>query len=117
VVYYATYLEFLEEARTAYLAERGVKIPELIEQGRFFVVSRQEVDYKRPARYGDTIFIETSVADVTAVRIDLRHRVTNQNNEEIITARTVLAHLSRDFRPVPIPAGLREKMTGGHGTE
>jgi acyl-CoA thioester hydrolase len=117
VVYYASYLEFLEEARTAYLAGLGVNIPELVVQGRFFVVSRQEVDYKRPARYGDILSIETAVADITGVRIELRHRVTDQNKEEIITARTVLAHLSSDFRPVPIPAELREKMSGSHDTE
>jgi acyl-CoA thioester hydrolase len=46
VVYYANYLEFLEEARTEFFVARGILIPELIRQGRFFVVARQEIDYK-----------------------------------------------------------------------
>ena len=46
VVYYAKYLEFLEEARTEFFDHRGILVKELIKQGVLFVDARQEIDYK-----------------------------------------------------------------------
>ena len=55
VVYYANYLKYFEEARTLYMAEKGFSVPTLIERGLYFVVARQEVEYKYSVRYADEI--------------------------------------------------------------
>ncbi len=59
VVYYANYLKYMERGRTEFLAERGVSVKGLMDEGTIFVVTRAELDYKSSARYGDTIVMET----------------------------------------------------------
>jgi len=110
VVYYATYLEFLEKARTEFLAEKGIDVKELMEEGNFFVVSRQELDYKAPVRYGEVIEVETVINEVSAVRIDLGHKVKNSSGAIAVEARTVLAFVDKNFKPSAIPDHLREKL-------
>ena len=110
VVYYANYLHFLEEARTEFLSGHGIEIKELIDQGFFFVVSHQELDYKSPAAYGDTLEISTELKDVSGVRINLEHRIEKPGGILVAEAKTTLAFISKDFRPKPIPAQMRQKF-------
>ena len=55
VVYYANYLKYFERARTQYLEERGLSVAELRDGGTQFMVVHAELDYRSPARYGDTL--------------------------------------------------------------
>lgn len=112
VVYYGNYLAILEEARTDFLARKGVSVQEWIGKGRYFVVSRQEMDYRSPARYGDILTISTTVNGVSAVRIDLTHSIRNQHGTPVAGARTVLAFIDTNFKPSPIPADMRALLTG-----
>jgi len=112
VVYYGNYLKILEEARTAFLAGRGISVEAWIGKGRYFVVSRQEMDYRAPVRYGDTLSVATTVNKVSVVRIDLFHEMFNQNRVCVATARTVLAFIDTNFKPSPIPAAMRQALTG-----
>ena len=58
VVYYANYLRYMERARTEYLASRGYAVKKLMDEGTIFMVLRVEIDYRSPARYGDTIVLQ-----------------------------------------------------------
>ncbi len=115
VVYYANYLHFLEEARTEFLAEKGIIIKDLIQAGSFFVVSRQELDYRVPAQYGDILEITTEIKEISGVRITLEHKIRKDNIILVAQARTTLAYIGGDFRPKPIPREMREKITGAQG--
>ena len=68
VVYYANYLKYFEEARTLYMAEKGFSVPALIERGLYFVVARQEVEYKYSVRYADVIDVSTKVLEVSDIK-------------------------------------------------
>ena len=110
VVYYARYLEFLEEARTEFFAERGFSIKDLADKGVMFVVARQEIDYKAPAVYGDTLTIETRVAETSAVRINFENEIKNQDSRLIAKAKTVLVCVSPELKPQMIPDDIRSKL-------
>ena len=69
VVYYGNYLKFFEEARTLYMAEKGFSVPALMQRGFYFVVARQEVEYKYPVRYADVIEVSTRVLEVSDIKI------------------------------------------------
>lgn len=73
VVYYANYLKYFERARTQFLEQRGFSVAGLMAEGTVFVVVRTEVDYRSPARYGETIVIETVVSDVTPASFTFSH--------------------------------------------
>ncbi|HPP13356.1 MAG TPA: hotdog domain-containing protein, partial [bacterium] len=48
VVYYASYLKHLEEARTEFFRSLGIDLKKLAQQDTYFVVARIEVDFKAP---------------------------------------------------------------------
>lgn len=75
VVYYANYLKYFERARTEYLEERGLSVAGLINDGIVFVVVHADVDYRSPARYGETLSIETSISDLSAASFTFHHAV------------------------------------------
>jgi acyl-CoA thioester hydrolase len=110
VVYYATYLKFLEEARTLFMEERGVNVREMMAQGSFFVVSRQEMDYMAPAFYGDLLDITTTVGEISRARVRLVHEVFNQEGKLLAKAATVFALIGQDFRPRAIPPEMKERL-------
>ena len=111
VVYYANYLKFLEEARTEYLAEKGVSVKDYAERGTLFVVARQEIDYKLPAYYADILEINTRISNVSGVRMEFDYEIKNQNNKIICLAKTILVCIDKNFKPKAIPEEIRERIT------
>jgi acyl-CoA thioester hydrolase len=111
VVYYANYLKFLEEARTEYLADRGVSVKELVDKGILFVVARQEIDYKLPAYYADTLKIDTRITDISAVRINFENEIKNQHNQVVAKAKTVLVCVDKLLKPQAIPEEIRQQIS------
>lgn len=111
VVYYANYLKFLEEARTEYFALKNASIKHLADAGILFVVARQEIDYKFPAKYGDELDIRTQVGVITGVRIEFLHEIYNQKKQIIVQAKTILVCVDKNLKPQPIPEELRKKIT------
>ena len=63
VVYYANYLKYFERARTDYLERHGLSVAKLAKEGTVFMVVRAELEYKSPARLGDTLTIETTFSE------------------------------------------------------
>jgi acyl-CoA thioester hydrolase len=58
IVYYANYLKFLERARTEWLRSLGFSQEQLArDEGFVFTVVSLSVDYRRPARLDDELFI------------------------------------------------------------
>jgi acyl-CoA thioester hydrolase len=110
VVYYANYLAFLEEARTEFFEQSGYSIKELTERGVLFVVGRQEIDYKCPARYGDILEVKSHVSGNSAVRLDFDGEIRNQDGVLVSKAKTVLVCVDRNFKPQAIPADILEKI-------
>lgn len=110
VVYYANYLKFFEEARTEFFSQRGFSIKELADSGTMFVVARQEVDYKAPAVYGDTLEIITSVTEMSAVKIIFEHEVRKESGQVTTKAKTTLVCVGKDLRPKAIPEEIRSKL-------
>ncbi|MCX5710241.1 MAG: thioesterase family protein [Candidatus Omnitrophica bacterium] len=108
VVYYANYLKYLEEARTEYFASKGFSIKDLAEGGTMFVVARLEIDYKFPARYGDTLEVNTWVSRTGGARIEFDAEIKNQNNQTIVKAKTILVCIGKDFKPKLTPEEIKK---------
>ncbi|MDD4980839.1 MAG: thioesterase family protein [Candidatus Omnitrophica bacterium] len=111
VVYYANYLKFLEEARTEFFAERDVSVKELTRQGILFVVARQEIDYKSPAFYGDTLDIETRLTNISRVKLEFEYEIKNQDGQLISCAKTIMVCVDKNLKPQAIPEEMRKKLS------
>jgi acyl-CoA thioester hydrolase len=84
VVYYANYLKYFERARTEYLESRGRSVAALMEQGTVFVVVHAELHYRSPARYGDTLVIDTAVTESGAASFTFEHVITEKTSGRVI---------------------------------
>jgi acyl-CoA thioester hydrolase len=102
VVYYANYLRFMERARTEYLAELGVNVSELHDQGRFLVVTHVDIRYRHPARLGETLEVTTEVEEARAVKTTLRQQVL-KDGRLLVDALLTFACVDREGKPQRMP--------------
>lgn len=84
VVYYANYLKYFERARTQYLEARGLSVAALMQQGRVFVVVHAELEYRAPARYGETLEIETIIPEMSPASITFSHVVRERESRRVV---------------------------------
>lgn len=108
-VYHASYLRFMERARTEILRAIDFDHGRLwAEKREGFVVRSMAIDYMRPAVMDDIIAVTTSAEDVKAASLVLRQTVT-RGEDVLVTALCTCAYL-REGRPVRMPARMREQM-------
>ncbi|MEM7239662.1 MAG: tol-pal system-associated acyl-CoA thioesterase [Pseudomonadota bacterium] len=108
IVYYANYLRFIERARTEALAAYGIDQTDLIARdGLMFVVRRIEADYLQPARFGDTLDVETRVASVGAASLVMSQEVL-RSGLALFRAKVSVAVISRNGRPSRMPGAMRQ---------
>ena len=110
VVYYANYLKYFEAARTLYMAQQGYSVADLMKRGLYFVVARQEVEYKFPVRYGDTITVDTQVAEASDIKIVFVHTITNQNGRLCTKGKTTLVCVNAQGMPTPMGVDVKNAM-------
>ena len=84
VVYYANYLKYFERARTHYLEERGISVAQLVKEGIQFMVVRAEVDYCSPARYGETLVIDTTLDKEGRAGLTFSHIIRERLSQRVI---------------------------------
>ena len=76
IVYYANYLRFLERARTEWLRSLGYSQRALLEEsGIVFAVVSLNVDYRRPARLDDELFITCEPESEGYATVRFRQRI------------------------------------------
>jgi acyl-CoA thioester hydrolase len=76
VVYHANHLKFMERGRTEALRAGGVDQSALkAGSGVVFLVTRLEIDYRRPALFDDLLTVETAAERRARASLTLRQRV------------------------------------------
>ena len=68
VVHNINYLRYIEIARTLLAEQLGMGLVGMAESGRYPVVMRTEIDYKRPAKLGDRLVVEARLDSVDRLR-------------------------------------------------
>ena len=107
VVYHASYVNFMERARTEWLRSHGYSNAELMKQfGVMFVVRTIRLDYLKPAELDDMLEVTATVLEIGRSRLSLSQTV--RRNDELLTKGEVhLVCVSKDsFRPVRVPEEL-----------
>lgn len=107
-VYYANHFVYYEVARTEWLAANGLPYHKLEEDGCGIPVLQAHCDYRKPARYGDELWLEATPSRVDRVRMrfDYRTHRGGPEGELLATGHTVHACMDRDGRPIRIPPSL-----------
>ena len=107
----AVYLTYLEQARFSHwrsLWGFGSRrdVPGVI-------LARAEIDFRRQARYGDTLDIRIGLAAIGRTSFTYEYEIADEAGNVVATAKSVL--VMYDYatqKPVPIPEEIRALLTG-----
>ncbi len=88
IVHHSNYIKWFEAARTNYLKEIGYPYKKMEEDGFWLPVYNLDAKYIKPARFEDDVFIETSIYELSPVKIVLRYVVKDNHNEMLAVGKT-----------------------------
>ncbi|HVK55406.1 MAG TPA: tol-pal system-associated acyl-CoA thioesterase [Burkholderiales bacterium] len=113
IVYHASYLRFMERARTDLLRHLGHERSRLSSELKVqFVVTGMTIKYVRPALLDDLVQVSASVKSLGYARLIFDQTV--ERNGEVLTKASVTAACVKvgGIKPAVIPKSLREKLKG-----
>jgi YbgC/YbaW family acyl-CoA thioester hydrolase len=115
VVHNIVYLRFIETARTLLAIQMGMDFAEIERTGVHAVVSRTEIDYKRPAKLGDVLRIEGRVVEWSGVRFWVEFEVNRPSDgAQLVKCRQALALVQMPAgKPVRLPEGFPASLALG----
>jgi len=111
VVYHASYVNFMERARTEWLRTHGYSNAGLMKEfGVVFVVRSLKLDYLKPALLDDLLSVTAQIKDIGRSRLTLLQGVL-RGNEVLTEGEIHLVCVSLEgFKPVSVPEVLRKRL-------
>jgi len=106
VVYYANYLVWFEVARTEYLRSMGLVYRKLEDKGIYLMVASVSCKYKSPAKYDETVTIETWIEDIKNTSLRFVYKL-SVGERMIATGDSVHVFTDKNKKPVRIPAEIK----------
>ncbi|OGS98193.1 MAG: tol-pal system-associated acyl-CoA thioesterase [Gallionellales bacterium RIFCSPLOWO2_12_FULL_59_22] len=110
VVYHASYVNFMERARTEWLRTHGYSNAGLMKEfGVVFVVRSLKLDYFKPALLDDLLEVTAQIKEVGRSRLNLLQSV-RRDGEVLAEGEIHLVCVSMEgFKPVSVPEVLRKQ--------
>jgi YbgC/YbaW family acyl-CoA thioester hydrolase len=111
VVHNIAYLRMIETCRTRLAALMGMDLRTMSETAVFPVVTRTEIDYKRPAKLGDWLVIRGRLDEIARARFWCAFEMVREaDGDVLVTARQSLALVEMPHgKPLRLPAEWAEK--------
>ena len=110
VVYYANYLKFLERARSEAIYSLGYTNSSILERfGVLLIVKSCNIEYKKPAKFEDTLEIISEIKSFTKTSFLMKQSIL-RNNEIISDAEIHLVSVDKNGKPSKIPEDLKKKL-------
>ncbi|MEI7911656.1 MAG: thioesterase family protein [Verrucomicrobiota bacterium] len=111
VVHNLAYLRMIETCRTRLAALMGMNLRAMAETRQYPVVTRSEIDYKRPAMLGDWLVIRGRLAELTRARFWCTFEMVREaDGQLLVTARQALALVKMpEGKPLRLPAAWAEQ--------
>lgn len=106
VVHNIAYLRFIETCRTLLAEQLGMGLAGMADRGAYPVVVRTEIDYKRPAKLGDTLAVHGRLESLDRMRFWVSFDVVRRADEALIAqSRQMLCVIQMPpGKPVALPA-------------
>lgn len=109
----ARYLEFLEEGRWSYFDARPELFDVVRRSGVAFVAVNLNIDYRRAAKDGDDLQVETRLAELGTRSARMHQDIRRAGDGKLVSSADVTFVLLdvANNRAVPIDGELRDAMT------
>lgn len=111
VVYHANYLKYMERGRTEFLRTGGLELDAVERQyGCLFTVTKVELRFLAPARFNDSLEVESRLIELSGARLAFAQCV-RRDNLILVTGVIGLACIDRGSgRPRRIPTPIRHTL-------
>jgi acyl-CoA thioester hydrolase len=112
LVYHGNYVRFFERARTERLRAAGFELDGLQrDHGIMFVVRSMELDFLKPARFNDSLWVTGDFSEIRAASIYFRQEVRRGEDEILCTARVRVVSISPEtHRPKAVPEFIVQRL-------
>jgi acyl-CoA thioester hydrolase len=107
IVNNAVYQNYLETVRHEFLLSRGVDFADLTKRGIIVIVTRAELDYKKPLRSGDCFDVTVTAERVSRLKIAFKQTIRLQESSELIMEAIIYAAALKDFKKPFFPEELK----------
>lgn len=105
IVHHSNYIRYFECGRHQCMVDLGLPINEI--EGTYGImlpVVKVECSYRKPARMGDRLRIESRIEEMPKAKLEVFSEIYNQNGELVVTGKVVLGFIHADSRkPTRIP--------------
>jgi acyl-CoA thioester hydrolase len=108
-VYHANYLKFCERARSDMIRLAGVDQKAMFAAGQAVVIRRMVCEFLKPARFDDTLVVESRATGATGVRMELAQKVM-RGDEVLFEADVTAVVIDRTGRPIRLPEAFRTAL-------
>jgi acyl-CoA thioester hydrolase len=110
----AVYLTYLEQARFAHWrALWGFDFEHLPDGTPGVILARAEIDYRRPAKYGDVLEVRVGLERIGRTSFAYAYEIVDEEGQIVAHARSV--QVMYDYavgKPVPVSDEIRQKLGG-----
>lgn len=108
IVYYGTYMRWMEMGRCEFFDRGGIDIPKLQAEGFILVVARANLTYHKPARLGDSLEMAISIRELTGLSFKFNYQFLRQEATQeytsIVEADTLMVCVdSQNFQLQSLP--------------
>ncbi|MGZ8244830.1 tol-pal system-associated acyl-CoA thioesterase, partial [Methylomagnum sp.] len=97
LVYHANYVRFMERARTERLRAHGFELDGLQrDHGIMFVVRSMALDFLKPARFNESLWVTADIEETRAASIYFRQAVLRGEDEILCQAKVRVVSISAE---------------------
>ena len=112
VVHHTHFFVWFEMGRTELLRNLGCTYGDMENEGIFMPVVEASCRYRSPARYDETLEVETTLGEISASRISFHYRLRRTGADKVLAeGRTVHATVNRSGVVVRLPLPYRNLLS------
>ena len=101
VIHHSNYIRWFEEARIDFMKKVGFPYDKMESIGIMMPVLSAECKYKNSVRFGDTVFIETSISVFNGFKMELEYRICDKQTGKLCATGST-SHCFTDLQMKPI---------------
>lgn len=114
IVHHAAYLVWFEIGRVAWMDAAGMPYTEIAANSRHFAVTGIHVEYRAAARFGDTIRVQTKVAQLRSRQISFIYELYNARDQTLLaTGRSDHICVDLEGHMAKVPSHILERLEQG----
>lgn len=103
------HLLYFEDARNAWLVDRGLSLPDLIAGGHDLQVVHVDVSWRRPVRWLDAVVVRVRPVRIGRSSFTLGYAIV-VDGEDCVTGETTYVVISTNHVKGPMPERLRQLL-------